>query len=115
MAEPPKQSKTPVRTHPQRMDALRRANEIRSLRATLKREVREGTTSIVTVLEDPPEFLRTAKVMDLVLVVPKIGRVKASKLLTRCRISPSKTVGGLSDRQRSELISQLRGFNGAGS
>ena len=33
---------------------------------------------------------------------------KANKILTVCRISLSKTIGGLSARQRGELVSQLR-------
>jgi hypothetical protein len=44
------------------------------------------------------------KVFDLLLATPKYGRIKANKLLQRCRISSSKTVGGLSDRQRVEII-----------
>ena len=44
----------------------------------------------------------------MILAVPKYGRVKANKILTQCRISPSKTIGGLSQRQRGELVSQLR-------
>jgi hypothetical protein len=46
----------------------------------------------------------TAKVFDMLMAVPKFGRVKASRFLNTCRISQSKTVGGLSDRQRTELI-----------
>jgi hypothetical protein len=34
--------------------------------------------------------------------------VKANKVLQQCRISPSKTIGGLSERQRDELVSLLR-------
>jgi hypothetical protein len=34
--------------------------------------------------------------------------VKANKVLTQCRISPSKTIGGLSQRQRAELVALLR-------
>jgi hypothetical protein len=34
--------------------------------------------------------------------------VKVNRILTQCRISPSKTIGGLSERQRSELVSYLR-------
>ena len=34
----------------------------------------------------------------------KLGRVKAARFLNQCRISQSKTVGGLSERQRAELI-----------
>jgi hypothetical protein len=33
--------------------------------------------------------------------------VKVNKILSHCRIAPSKTIGGLSERQRSELISLL--------
>jgi len=40
--------------------------------------------------------------------VPKYGRVKVNKVLQQCRISPSKTIGGLSQRQRTELVSMLR-------
>lgn len=92
---------------PQRMEALRKANEIRSRRALLKKELKSGDRDIIDVLNDPPEYLVTAKVIDLLLVVPKFGRVKATRVLTRCRISQAKTVGGLSDRQRIELVETL--------
>jgi len=90
------------------MDALQRANEIRTRRAQLKRDLKAGRVSIHTLLLDPPEFLATAKVFDMLLAVPKYGRVKANKVLQQCRISPSKTIGGLSERQRGELVSLLR-------
>jgi hypothetical protein len=89
------------------MDALARANEIRSLRAQLKRDLKAGRHSIHQLLLDPPEYLETAKVFDMLLAVPKYGRVKVNKILTHCRISPSKTIGGLSERQRGELVSML--------
>ncbi len=105
---PPKTSaQTPVRSPSQRMEALQKANAIRSQRAQLKKELKSGELEIVAVLKDPPEFLKTAKVMDLLLVVPKFGRVKAARVLTRCRISQAKTVGGLSERQRAELCETL--------
>ena len=90
------------------MDALRKANEIRSQRARLKRDLKGGRVKIDGLLLDPPEYLQTAKVFDLLLAVPKLGRVKANRALTHCRISPSKTIGGLSERQRHELVSYLR-------
>jgi hypothetical protein len=31
-----------------------------------------------------------------------------NKILTQCKISPSKTVGGLSERQRRELVAFMR-------
>ena len=98
----------PERSLTQRMDALRRANEIRSERARLKRDLKASRAQIQPLLLDPPDYLLTAKVFDLLLAVPKYGRVKVNRILTHCRISPSKTIGGLSERQRNELVSYLR-------
>jgi hypothetical protein len=98
----------PERSLVQRMEALQRANEIRTKRAALKRDLKAGRASIHLLLMEPPDFIETAKVFDMLLAVPKYGRVKVNKVLQVCRISPSKTIGGLSERQRAELISMLR-------
>ena len=90
------------------MDALGKANAIRTRRAQLKRDLKAGRTSIQKLLLSPPEWVETAKVFDMLLAVPKYGRVKANKVLNQCRISPSKTIGGLSERQRTELVQMLR-------
>ena len=90
------------------MDALQRANDIRTRRAQLKRDLKAGRESIHGLLMDPPAYVETAKVFDMLLAVPKYGRVKVNKVLTQCRISPSKTIGGLSERQRDELVRLLR-------
>ena len=98
----------PERSYLQRMEALARANDIRTRRAQLKRDLKAGRHSIHQLLLDPPEYVETAKVFDMLLAVPKYGRVKVNKILAHCRIAPSKTIGGLSERQRSELVSLLR-------
>ena len=108
MATPTKpQAQTPERSLDQRMEALRRANEIRSRRAQLKKDLKSGRASIITVIADPPEFVLTAKVFDMLMAVPKYGKVKATRFLNTCRISQGKTIGGLSDRQRAELLEVL--------
>ena len=91
------------------MEALRRANDIRTAAgpAEARPEGRQGQAS-TTLLLDPPEYVLTAKVFDMLLAVPKYGRVKTNRILNQCRISPSKTIGGLSERQRAELVAQLR-------
>jgi hypothetical protein len=75
-------------------------NDIRvmcSARRTASRAIIRGSCS-------PPDYVSTAKVFDMLMAVPKFGRVKAARLLNQCRISQSKTVGGLSERQRAELV-----------
>ena len=104
MVPPQSQVQAPIRSLDQRMEALKRANDIRVKRAQLKKDLKSGSVSIEQILGEPPEFVSTAKVFDMLMAVPKFGRVKAARLLNQCRISQSKTVGGLSDRQRHELI-----------
>ena len=98
------QAHAPVRSLDQRMDALKRANDVRVKRAKLKKDLKDGRARIEEILGDPPEYVSTAKVFDMLMAVPKFGRVKAGRFLNTCRISQSKTVGGLSERQRAELI-----------
>jgi hypothetical protein len=98
---------TPERSLDQRMDALARANEVRARRAQLKRDLTARRVSIAVLLHHPPTYPETAKVFDIVLALPKVGRVKATKILHSCRVSPSKTFGGLSERQRVELAELL--------
>jgi hypothetical protein len=98
------QAQAPLRSLDQRMEALKRANDIRVRRAQLKKDLKTGSVQVDEILRNPPEYVSTAKVFDILMAVPKFGRVKAARFLNQCRISQSKTVGGLSERQRAELI-----------
>jgi len=83
---------------------LRRANEIRIGRAQLKKNLASGSVRITDILATPPECAKTQKVHDLLLALPKHGPARVARLLTNCRISPSKTVAGLSERQRDDGV-----------
>jgi hypothetical protein len=90
------------------MEALQRANDVRVRRAQLKKDLKSGSVRVEEILADPPDYVGTAKVFDVLMAVPKFGRVKAARFLNLCRISQSKTVAGLSDRQRDELVSLFK-------
>ncbi len=102
------QDRTFDRSLQQRLDALERANEVRTKRSQLKRDLKAGRVQIHALLLDPPGYLETAKVYDLLLCTPKYGRVKTNRILALCRIAPSKTIGGLSPRQRNEIVVMMR-------
>jgi hypothetical protein len=110
----------PERTVQQRMDALEEANRVRLLRAQLKRDLKARRVSICDVLADPPAWIETMPVLQLLLAVPKVGRVKAIGMLQRGGISASKKVGGISsrtvvgmsERQRVELLAMLAPYRG---
>lgn len=111
MYTPEKQRKSyevPERTLIQRMEALNEANRVRTRRATLKRDLKAQKVFIHDLLLEPPEYILSMKIFDLMLACPKYGRVKVGKVLQLCRITPSKTIGGLSPRQRTEIVSMLR-------
>lgn len=99
----------PERTITQRLDALATANRIRSQRAALKRDIHAGRRRACQVLADPPEWVGTMKVVELLLAIPKCGRVNAAHFLRVTEISPVKTLGGLSSRQRQDLLRRLHG------
>ena len=101
-------ARTPALARERRMRALRRANQIRSARATLKKELATGRARIEEVLAQPPALATTAKVSELLLAVPGFGPVRATHALARCQIPYGKTAAGLSERQRDALIALLR-------
>lgn len=102
-------SREATRSFERRMIGLRQANHVRSVRANLKQELREGKVRLEEVLATHADYLASAEVFDLLVAVPKIGPVKAGRLLAVARISPSKRVSDLSERQRSRLIELLSG------
>jgi hypothetical protein len=91
-----------------RLWSLGRANQIRTARATLKKELASGRVRIEDVLAQPPVSATTAKVSDLLLAVPGFGPVRTARSLARCQIPYGKTARGLSERQRGALIELLR-------
>lgn len=96
---------TPDRSLEQRRAALVEANRIRTHRKLVKRDLKAGRREPADVLVDPD--CATMKLYDLLLALPKMGRAKVDRLIRTARISPSKTVGGLSRRQREELAAAI--------
>jgi hypothetical protein len=104
-----RQHQAPDRTLQQRMDALTKANVTRTRRSHLKRELKAGRAQPLPLLVDPPWWLDTFMVIDLLIALPKTHRINATAVLKRLQISPSKTLSGWSDRQRQALTEHLNG------
>lgn len=93
----------PARSLDQRLQALKRGNAVRAYRADLKAKLKAGDRDVIVLIVDPPGQIATMRVFDLLLAVPKFGTVRVGRLLRDVEVSPSKTLGGLSDRQRRQL------------
>lgn len=102
----------PERSLAQRLDALERANKVRSARARMRSDIKAGRTSVPALLLEPPACIASMKIFDLLIATPKYGRVKVNKTLMQCRVSPSKTIGGLTRRQCDELVKHMRRIGG---
>ena len=98
----------PGRSLEQRRQALARANAVRTARAKLKKDLASGNADLAPLIVNPPEYAATAKVVDLLVSLPRIGQVKAHQILNHARIAPTKTLGGLTSRQRGELLNLIQ-------
>ena len=107
MNQIPGKNPLPQKTDEQRREALARANEVRSARKRLKEELKQGTVDLGPLITEYPSFLANARISDLLQALPGYGTVKVGRLLSQCRVSPSKTVAGLTPRQRRDLAQAL--------
>lgn len=90
-----------------RASALRRANHVRRRRAEVKQELHAGEVTIFELLADPPDFLMTARLGEILSACPGYGRVRIDRLLRRCDVSSLRTIGELTARQRELLLNGL--------
>lgn len=91
----------------QRMAALSKANDHRVRRAQFKRELRASRTVALEVLMDPPEWAASMSVIDLLVAIPRVGRIKASGWLRRASVSPNVSLARLTARQRGEVATAI--------
>jgi hypothetical protein len=92
---------------PQRLRALERANAIRLARAELKRQIADGEVSVADVLIEVPPHASSWAVWDLLMSQRRWGASRCRKFLWRNRITETKQIGALTERQRRLLAAQL--------
>ncbi len=90
----------------QAMEALSYANEIRLGRASVKKELATGAISLDAAFD--LEAVQTMAVGKLLLAAKGIGPSKASKMLRRARVSPSRPVNLLGPVERRLLVERRR-------
>jgi hypothetical protein len=91
----------------QRMVALRHANDIRVLRAELKRRIASGATSPSEVILSAPSELDTMSVFQLLRSQRRWGPARCQQVLAAVELSENKTIGSLTERQRGLIVAVL--------
>lgn len=101
-----------MQTLEQRTTALEKANRVRVVRASLKRNVSQMTRPtacafVAEAIEENPEELRTMACADLLRAVPRLGSRKTLDVMKAAGVPWSAKLGGLTVRQRLALRAQL--------
>lgn len=94
-----------------RREALAKAAEARRVRAELKQQLKAGEIDFAEVLRqaDGNEVIGKTKVSAILEALPKVGKVRARKLMERLDISPSRRMRGLGANQREKLLKEFEG------
>ena len=92
---------------PQHLQALQRANRVRLARAELKRRIADGEVTAAEVILTSPWEASSMAIGDVLMSQRRWGGTRCRKFLAMFRISETKTVGSLTERQRHALAAQL--------
>ncbi len=99
----------PKLTPEEKMEALAKAQRMRSGRAELRKKLKKGEVTLKEVLDqaDNDEIISKMRVIYLLQSLPKIGKVRSKKLMEEIGINESRRVQGLGVRQKEALIERL--------
>jgi hypothetical protein len=91
----------------QRLSALARAHQARSLRAALKTRIHAEPRRILAVIENPPAYAASMRVEALLLALPAVGEAKLRRITTAAIVAPHTRLSALTERQRSALSGRV--------
>jgi hypothetical protein len=89
--------------------ALDRANRVRLARAELKREIADGSRTVADVVGECPWESASMTIADLLMSQHRWGRTRCRRFLASMPMSETKTIGSMTERQRTQLAARLRG------
>ena len=93
----------------QRSQARHAATEARRRRAEVKQALRSGSSSLADVLElaERDDVIAHTKVIDALKCLPRVGTVRAEKVMARLDIAPNRRLRGLGKHQTAALIAEF--------
>ena len=99
-------SNPPNLSQKQREAALLRAADARRVRAETNDLLRDGSVTFgeLLTLADVDELVGKMKTLAALESMPKIGKVKARRLMREIGIAESRRLKGLGEKQRTKLL-----------
>lgn len=96
----------------EQLEAARAAATLaRRLRAGLKADLRSGQLTLAEALDKAvaDDVLAHIKVLDLLKSLPRVGSKRATEVMERLDIAPSRRIRGLGRHQFAGLKAEFRG------
>jgi hypothetical protein len=93
----------------QRQLARSAATEARRRRAEIKQDLRTGARTLADVLAAAAQddVIAHAKVIDVLKALPRVGDVRARKVMERLDIAANRRLRGLGKHQTAALIAEF--------
>jgi hypothetical protein len=98
----------------QRQQARHAATQARRRRAEVKQALRTGQQTLADVLAaaEHDDVIAHAKVVDVLKALPRVGAVRAARVMERLDIAPNRRLRGLGKHQSAALVAEFAGANG---
>lgn len=99
----------PERSDAQRTAALERAQHVRTVQAEVKQMLKSGEVDLARVLDraDDADEMSRMRVSAVLRSLPRIGPVRARRIMERLDIASTRRLGGLGPRQREALLEEF--------
>jgi hypothetical protein len=93
----------------QRQLARHAATEARRRRAEVKQALRTGRRSLAEVLAqaEQDDVVAHTKVVDVLKSLPRVGAVRATRVMERLDIAPNRRLRGLGKHQTAALVAEF--------
>jgi len=93
----------------QRQQARNAATEARRRRAEIKQSLRSGERTLTEVLElaEHDDVIAHTKVIDVLKALPRVGAVRAGRVMERLDIAANRRLRGLGKHQTAALLAEF--------
>jgi hypothetical protein len=93
----------------EKREALEKAQAMRRRRSEIRVALKKGEIAISEILEAQDEVIARMRVSYLLRSLPRIGKIKAQKIMDEIGIDDARRIQGLGRRQRDALLARLGG------
>lgn len=87
--------------------ALEKAQVMRKARAELRKNLKKGKVQFAEIIKGADPVVQRMKVSYLLKSLPRVGKVKAEKIMEEVGIDESRRVQGLGKRQKEALLERF--------